>query len=135
MKFAYSQLPGIKSKIVLAPIIPITLRHETYEFATFALVDSGAAGAVISTVIADELGIDWRSTPVAIGFTLSGQFRSHRVQNVRAEIDDASFILSIDVVEGIAPYRCILGQKDLFKKAKVIFEGYRNQFELIFKHN
>lgn len=107
MKYAYSQLPGIKSKIVLAPIVPLTLKYNTSEFATFALIDSGAAGAVISTIIADELGIKWRLTPPTIGFTMSGQFRSHKVDDMKTEIGDTDFSFTLDVVEGISPYRCI----------------------------
>lgn len=135
MKFAYSQLRGIKSKVVLAPLVPITFHFDSREFATFALIDSGAAGAVISTVIAEELGIPWRKIPATVGFTMSGQFRSHPAENIRAEIEDASFLLNISIVEGISPYRAILGQRDIFKKARVIFEGYKNQFEVLFRHN
>lgn len=135
MKYSYSPLPGITSKIVLAPLVPITLHYKHFEFPTFALIDSGATGAVISTVIAEELDIKWRNIPVTTGFTLSGQFRFHKIENIYAEIDDASFILNINIIEGISPYRCILGQMDLFKKAKIVFEGYRNQFEIIFRHN
>jgi len=135
MKFSYSQLPGITSKVVLVPLVPLTFRYKNHDFATFALVDSGAVGAVISTVIADELGIKWREVPAMIGYTLSGEFRAHLVENIRVEIGDAEFLLSLNIVEGISPFRCVLGQRDLFKKAKVIFEGYKNQFEIIFKHN
>jgi len=133
MKFAYSPLPGSKSKVVLAPLVPVTFRYKRFAFPTFALVDSGATGAIISTVIADALHIDWDTIPPEGGVTISGQFRFHRIKNIEAQIEDERFSLSLSVVEGISPYHCILGQNDLFKKSKIIFEGYKKQFEIIFR--
>lgn len=46
-------------------MIPVTFNHEGESFATFALVDSGASGAVISMVIDDALGISWEKLPVS----------------------------------------------------------------------
>lgn len=133
MIIKYSQLPDIKSKIVLAPLVPIILINRQYEFPTFALVDSGATGAVISTVIAEVLHIDWRSIPVNLGFSVGSNFRSHKFDKLNAEIADHKFQLSMSIVEGISPYRCILGQGDIFQRAKITFEAYKKQFEIIFR--
>lgn len=133
MKFNYSPLPSITKRVVLAPMVPVTFVYKKSEFPTFALVDSGAEEAVISTEIADALSIAWNKLPAAVGFTLSGQFRYHRLENIEARIDSHSFSLNIDVVEGISPSRCILGRTDLFQKAKIIFEGYNKQFEILFR--
>lgn len=133
MRYQYSQLPSITSKEVLAPMVPVMFSYNGNEFATFALVDSGAAGAIISTVIAEALGIDWIRVPVAIGFTLSGQFRSHKIEHMKADIDGNVFTLAIHVVEGISPYHCILGQADLFQKATLVFEGFRSEFDITFR--
>lgn len=133
MRYPYSQLPSITSREVLAPMVPVTFSYSGNEFATFALIDSGAAGAIISTVIAEALGIDWEQTPVSVGFTLSGQFRSHKIEHVKAEIDGSVFLLAIHVVEGISPYHCILGQADLFQKATITFEGFRKEFDITFR--
>ena len=137
MKFSFSPLPSVTSKKVLAPIVPVTLRYKSKEFSTFALVDSGAAGAVISTVIAEDLGIEWNKLPLTQGFTASGTFRSHLVQNVEATVEGGkektSFLLNMSIIEGVSPYQCILGQRDLFQKAKIIFESYNKQFEIIFR--
>lgn len=133
MIIKYSQLPDFKSKIVLAPIIPVTFIHGNYEFSTFALVDSGATGGVISTVIADALNIKWDKIPVMHGFTVGGTLRSHRFNGLKTNVYDHEFSLSIGIVEGTSPYKCILGQRDLFQRAKITFEAYKNQFELIFR--
>ena len=133
MIIRYSPLPDFREKVVLAPLIPVTLRNGKYEFSTFALVDSGATGAVISTVIAEALNIDWNKIPAAQGFSVGGTLRSHRFNNLKANIYDHEFKLSVGIIEGISPYRCILGQRDLFQRARITFEGYRNQFELTFR--
>lgn len=130
---SYSQLPGITSKVVLAPLIPATLSYNGNDFSGFALVDSGASGGVISTVIAEELGIKWRNIPVSQGFSVGGIFRSHKAEKIKAEIFDYVFQLSVSIVEGISPYRFILGQADLFHQAKISFEEYNKQFTLEFR--
>lgn len=126
-------MPTVKNKVVLAPIVPVTFSYNNKGFSTFALVDSGASGAMISTVIADALGIEWDKIPASIGFTPSGQFRYHLLENIEANVNGHIFFLSMSIAEGISPYQCILGQNDLFKKAKITFEGYKKQFEIIFR--
>jgi hypothetical protein len=115
MTIPYSPLPDIKSRIVLAPMVPITLTYEDEIFSTFALVDSGAAGAVISTVIADALGIEWDKLPVSGGFSVGGSFRSRTFDDINAEILNHIFPLKVSIIEGIGPYKCILGQADIFQ--------------------
>ncbi|MEK7450665.1 MAG: hypothetical protein AAB662_01855 [Patescibacteria group bacterium] len=133
MIIPYSPLPDFKSRSVLAPLIPVTFYNGKYEFSTFALVDSGATGGVISTVIANALHIKWEKIPVMYGFTVGGTLRSHRFNSLKANIYDHEFSLSMGIVEGTSPYKCILGQRDLFQRAKIIFEAYKNQFELVFR--
>jgi hypothetical protein len=128
----YSPLPGLKGS-VLAPIIPVIFTKGKHEVPTFALVDSGAAGAVISTVIADELGIDWMVIPPKIGSSVGGNFRSH-LAKVNAKIFDHEFELAVYIIEGLAPYKAILGQRDIFKRAKIIFEGYKNKLHIDFRN-
>ncbi len=133
MIIPYSPLPDIKSKIVLAPMVPVTFTYDGQSFATFALVDSGASGAVISTVIAEALGIAWDRLPVSGGFSVGGVFRSRPFDRLTAEIFDHTFPLTVNIIEGIAPYKCILGQADLFQRATISFEAYKQQFSVEFR--
>src|SRR5205807_6104303 len=96
---------------------------------TFALVDSGASGAVISTVIADALGIAWDKLPISGGFSVGGTFRSRTFENLTVEVLGHNFPLKTNIIEGIAPYKCILGQADLFQRAKITFEAYKKAFQ------
>ena len=128
----YSPLPGLEKTGVLAPMIPVTFRNGKHEFSTIALVDSGAEAGIISTVIADNLGIKWRKIPAKTGFSVGSSFLFHPV-NIVASIFDHNFSLGLNVVEGVFAFKCILGRKDLFKCAKICFEGYKNQFEIVFR--
>ena len=132
MKIQYSSLPGTESTQILMPIVPVVLINGEYNTPIYALVDLGAVGGVISTVIADDLHIDWKNTPPRMGFSVGGNFRFHSVK-LEAEIFDHRFALKISVVEGISAFKCILGQRDLFQRAKIAFEGYKNQFEIVFR--
>jgi len=89
---------------------------------------------MISTVIAEALGIEWEKISLGVGFTPSGRFRYHLAKNIVAEINDHEFYMDISIAEGISPYQCIIGQKDLFQKAKVVFEGYKREFDIIFRN-
>ena len=128
----YSPLPGLEKTGVLAPIIPVTFINKGYAFSTLALVDSGAEAGIISTVIADKLNIEWRKIPAKSGFSIGSNFRFHPV-NINAQIYDHDFSLKLNVIEGIFAFKCILGRRDLFKRAKICFEGYKNQFEVTFR--
>ncbi len=101
MVIPYSQLPDVKSKVVLAPIVPVTFYNGVYSFSTFALIDSGASGAVISTVIADALNISWDKLPVSSGYSVGGTIRSRIFEDLTAEVLDNSFSLKISIVEGL----------------------------------
>lgn len=124
MKIDYSPLPGIEKSKILIPIVPITFFNKKYEFSTFGLVDSGAVSGLISTVIADALQIKWRKIPAKTGYSVSGSFRFHPV-SLDGEIYDHRFSLKLNVVEGISAYKCILGQADIFQRAKITFERYK----------
>ena len=128
----YSPLPGLEKTGVLAPIIPVTFINKGYAFSTLALVDSGAEAGIISTVIADKLNIEWRKIPAKSGFSIGSNFRFHPI-SIDAQIYDHDFSLKLNVIEGIFAFKCILGRKDLFKRAKICFEGYKNQFEITFR--
>jgi len=129
----FSPLPGLERTGVLAPMVPVTFTNGTNDFPTFALVDSGAERGLISTTIAESLGIDWYSLPKYTGLTTSGGFTFHIFPNLHTEIFGHEFIMDINIAEGISPFRCILGRKDVFRRAKITFECYKNQLQMDFR--
>ncbi|MBI2611209.1 hypothetical protein HYW54_00495 [Candidatus Gottesmanbacteria bacterium] len=134
LKYQYSLLPGFEKSGLLAPLIPLTFKHGNKEFSTFALIDSGAERGLISTVIADALGIDWRKISKEIGLTTSGHFIFHHIRNIDVKIEEYEFRIDINVVEGINAFKCILGRRDIFQKCKITFEGYKKEFQLDFRN-
>ncbi|OGH48036.1 MAG: hypothetical protein A3A51_02580 [Candidatus Levybacteria bacterium RIFCSPLOWO2_01_FULL_39_10] len=129
--YDYSLLPG--SVTTLAPVIPVTFINGKYNFDTFALVDSGADSGLISTVIADALHIDWNKLKRETGYTTSGEFYYRTFKNLETEIEFNPFMIDINIVEGVAPFKCILGRNDLFLKAEITFRGFANQFDIEFR--
>ncbi len=129
----YSLLPGLEKTGVLAPMLPITFIHKGNVLPTVGLVDSGAQGALISTVIAEELGIAWEKLPKFIGYTTSGSFHYRVLKDLEVEVFDTKFTIDISIAEGINAFKCVLGRKDIFKKATITFEGYKNVFYMEFR--
>ncbi|OGG03239.1 hypothetical protein A2W14_06975 [Candidatus Gottesmanbacteria bacterium RBG_16_37_8] len=133
-KYQYSLLPGLEKTGIYAPMLPVTFINNKFEFSTFALVDSGAVRGLISTVIADELELKWQNIPKSVGFTTSGQFIYHKIPKLTVRVEDYEFVISINVAEGINPFKCILGRNDIFQKAKITFEGYKKEFQIEFRN-
>lgn len=129
----YSLLPGLEKTGVLAPMLPITFIHKGNLLPTVGLIDSGAQGALISTVIAEELGIVWEKLPKFIGYTTSGNFTFRVLKDMEIEVFDTKFNIDISIAEGINAFKCVLGRKDIFKKAKITFEGYNDLFYIEFR--
>lgn len=129
----FSPLPGLERTGVLAPMLPVTFSNGLNEFSTFALVDSGAERGLISTVIAESLGIEWEKLPKNTGLTTGGQFIFHMFRDLKVDIYGNEFVMDVSIAEGISAFRCILGRKDIFRRAKVTFECYKNQFQVDFR--
>lgn len=101
-------------------------------FRTFALLDSGADITSISPIVADELGINWRSISPLTGGSVNGSYSLHPITS-GLEIAIYSFRLTlerIDVVEGLSEPPCLLGQLNLFDNAEIIFRRYQKIFEI-----
>jgi hypothetical protein len=129
----FSPLPGFERTGVLVPMIPVTFSNGSNELNTFALVDSGAERGLISTVIAESLGIKWSKLPKNTGLTTGGQFTFHIFKDLNVDIYGNEFVMDMNIAEGISAFRCILGRKDLFRRAKITFECYKNQFQVDFR--
>ncbi len=131
--FDYSSLPGLERTGVLAPIVPVTFYSGLKSFSTYALIDSGAENAVIFTVIAEALNIDWRNINREKGFGMGSGFLFHRFKDLEADIENNEFMLDVCIIEGIYAFKCVLGRNDIFKKAEIKFKGFENKFELNFR--
>ncbi len=129
----FSPLPGLEKTGVLAPMVPVTFSNGTNDFPTFALVDSGAERGLISTVIAESLGIAWEKLSANTGLTTAGSFTFRVFRDLQVDVFGHSFIMDMNIVDGISAFKCILGRKDLFRRAKITFECYKNEFQIDFR--
>lgn len=89
---------------------------------------------MVSTVIAEALNIDLVNLPQKRGFTASGSFAYRTAKNMEAEVFGHNFNLNLNIAEGINAFKCILGRNDIFKQAKITFEGFKNQFNIEFRN-
>ncbi|MBU1327517.1 retropepsin-like domain-containing protein [Patescibacteria group bacterium] len=129
----FSHLPGLERTGVLAPMVPVTFINDSNECPTFALVDSGAERGLISTVIANSLGIEWNKLPKKTGFTTASTFTFRIFRDLKVNVHGHEFIMDMNIVDGISAFKCILGRKDLLRRAKITFECYKNQFQIDFR--
>lgn len=127
----YSPLPGLR-RSVLMPMLPVVFHKGKSQFSTYALVDSGATTSVISTVIAEGLGVEWNKIPTQVGMGVASTFRLHRTK-LDIQIFNNKFSLYVNIVEGTSAYQCILGKADIFNWAKIILEGYKKKFHIEFR--
>lgn len=127
----YSRLPGFP-KSPLMPTIEVNLISGKSQFPTRALVDSGASQSAITTEVAEFLGIDWNSLPSFTGFSIQGAYGCHPYP-LKIEILGQNFTFTFNIIEGRSIFSCVLGQEDFFKMARVVFERYREVFEISFK--
>lgn len=129
----FSAMPGFERSGIVAPMVPVTFTNEGNDFPTFALVDSGAERGLISTVIAESLGIAWEKLTVNTGFATASTFTFRIFKDLHVDVLGHEFVMDMNIVDGISAFRCILGRKDLFRRAKIGFECYKNQFQLDFR--
>jgi len=114
------------------PTVEVNLIHEGNQFPTRALIDSGASQSAITTEVAEFLGIDWNSVRSFTGFSIQGAYACHPYP-LKIEILGQTLTFTFNIIEGRSIFSCILGQEDFFKVARVVFERYREVFEITFK--
>ena len=129
----FSPLPGFERTGVLAPMIPVTFMNGENDFSTVALVDSGAERGLISTVIAEALGIRWEKLSKRTGYAAAGTFTFRVFEGLKVNIYGHEFTMDMNIVDGVNAFKCILGRKDLFRRAKITFECYKNLFQVDFR--
>lgn len=122
----------ISPNFPLMPIIPITLSYGDKTFDTMALVDSGSSSTIISTEVAKQLGIKWKSLKKHTGGSVAGEYFFRAVKDGSAILNNTEVPLCFDIIEAKFPLPCLLGQ-DFFYHAKVIFERHKKSFEIRFR--
>lgn len=129
IRFRYQR---INPNLPLMPIIPVTLSFNDKIFKTIALIDSGSSSTIISTEIARELGIRWKSLKKSEGASVAGKYHFRRAKRGLVIVNETEIPVSFDIIETHFPFLCLLGQ-DFFFHAKVAFERHKKSFEILFR--
>jgi hypothetical protein len=97
------------------------------------MIDSGAAEILLHTGIGEAMGIDITSGEKAlysgIGGVIEGYKHTLHMQ-VRGERTVYEVACAFAPIEGMD---ALFGQRGFFENYKVVFEKYKNQFEVIAK--
>ena len=100
-----------------------------------ALVDSGADVSIMDIHIAEMLGFDFKGKPFSgYGRGAGGAYKYWQLPNIETVIEGHGYQFPFVVIQNpnnIWP--CILGQKSIFRVAKITFEAFEQQFELSFR--
>jgi len=122
--------------IEYAPRLPVVFTHPktNHEVTLFGLVDSGAAETILHVRMARLLGIDdissgQKALYSGIGGLVEGYRHTLRVR-VAGERKAHEITCAFAPIEDMD---CLLGQRGFFENYKVVFEKYKNQFDVIAK--
>ena len=134
MKFAYTSKWVDDYGVSATPRIPVVLTNPKTmaEIPVMALVDSGASDILLDPQIGEMLGIDIAAGEkivyAAVGSRVVGYLHTLKLRIVgdreSHEVPCSFTTISSDV-------RVVLGQRGFFEHYKVVFEKYKNQFEVI----
>jgi hypothetical protein len=101
--------------------------------AVLGMIDSGAAEILLHTGIGEAMGIDIASGEKAlysgIGGTIEGYKHTVHMQ-VRGDRNTCEVSVAFAPIEGMD---ALFGQRGFFENYKVVFEKYKNQFEIVAK--
>ena len=117
------------------PLLWVTFRSPITDraAAVLGMIDSGAAEILLHTGIGEAMGIDITSGEKALYGGIGGVIEGykHTVQmQVRGDKNTYEVQCAFAPIEGMD---ALFGQRGFFENYKVVFEKYKNQFEIIAK--
>jgi gag-polyprotein putative aspartyl protease len=126
------------AEIEYSPRLPVVFTHPktNHEVTLFGLVDSGAAETILHVRMAPLLGIDdIRSGQKALYGGIGGLVEGYR-HTLRVHVAGERKEHEITCAFApIADMDCLLGQRGFFEHYKIVFEKYKNQFEVVTKRS
>jgi hypothetical protein len=95
--------------------------------------DSGAAEILLHTGIGEAMGIDIASGEKALYSGIGGVIEGYKhtlLMQVRGDRKTYEVVCAFAPIEGMD---ALFGQRGFFENYKIVFEKYKNQFEVIAK--
>jgi hypothetical protein len=136
MKFSYTpRFLGDYESVEYDPLLWVSFTSPTTErgAAVLGMIDSGAAEILLHTGIGEAMGIDITSGEKVrfsgISGTIEGYKHPVRMQ-VRGDKKAHEVTVAFAPIEGMD---ALFGQRGFFEHYKVVFEKYKNQFEIVAK--
>ena len=136
MKFSYTpHLLDDYASVEYDPRLWVTFRNPATdrEVAVLGLVDSGAADILIHSDIGEAMGIEVASGDKALYGGIGGEIEGYKHTLVMRVRGDKKEYEVQSVFAPIASIDALFGQRGFFENYKVVFEKYKNQFEVIGK--
>lgn len=133
MKFKYRKTsicsPFSKRKVLVRPIIPISLKNGEKSLRYEALIDSGADFSIFPTEIARKLGINLKKVKKIYFSSATGDLVRGILGNIELDIGEGVFKTSL-VFADLAEQAGILGQYGFFDKFVIKFDLQKEDIEL-----
>jgi hypothetical protein len=101
--------------------------------AVLGMIDSGAAEILLHTGIGEAMGIDITSGKKALYGGIGGVIEGYKhtlLMQVRGDRNTYEVECAFAPIEGMD---ALFGQRGFFENYKIVFEKYKNQFEVIAK--
>jgi len=117
------------------PLLWVTFKSPTSggTAAVLGMIDSGAAEILLHTGIGEAMGIDIASGEKALYGGIGGVIEGYKhtvLMQVRGDRKAHEVRVAFAPIEGMD---ALFGQRGFFENYKVVFEKYKNQFEIVGK--
>jgi len=133
VKFKYRKTsiasPFSKRKILVRPIIPISLRSGGKSLRYEALIDSGADFSIFPTEIAKKLEVNLKKAKKIYFSSATGNLVQGILSKIKLDIGEEAFETSI-VFADLAEQTGILGQYGFFDKFIIKFDLRKEEIEI-----
>ena len=138
MKFRYTpRFLGDYDSVEYDPLLWVSFKSQTTGrgAAVLGMIDSGAAEILLHTGIGEAMGIDIPSGEKVIYSGIGGAIEGYKhtvLMQVRGDRKAHEVTCAFAPIEGMD---ALFGQRGFFENYKVVFEKYKNRFEVVAKRS
>lgn len=118
------------ARIECRPHLPVVVHGPGGYVPLSGLVDSGAEDCMISSELAEPLGVNLRKAIRTQVSGVGGEGREGRITKVEIEVPDFQFRFEAPIIFSDIPFPLILGQNNFFLHFRVLFERDQAVFKL-----
>ena len=134
MKFEYLTVANsraTKGALKKRPMVEIVATANGKSREYVALIDSGADVTMMSTEIADALGVDWKSGRKSSAMGISGGLQTSYLGSIDVAVKRIGETITLPVLFTEANIPILLGQEEFFDYYRIRFEKDHDMFEIV----